>query len=86
MNTIINNYAVAVAAGNKSNVGATFTTNVTVMPPAGKQPVEGIGKAATMLSAAATAVDEFKPVRSFETNENWSSVVFEGSLDGFIST
>jgi hypothetical protein len=82
MNTIINNYGFAVAEGNTTSVAATFATNVKVMPPASNQSLEGIGKAATMLSAAASAIDGFKLVRSFEPNENWAAIVFEGTLDG----
>jgi len=82
MNTIINNYSVAVAEGNRTNVAVTFAANVKVMPPAGNLALEGIGKASTMLSAAATAIDGFKLVRSFEPNESWAAIVFEGMLDG----
>jgi hypothetical protein len=82
MNTIINSYGVAVAEGNRTNVALTFAVNVKVMPPAGNQALEGIGKAATMLSAAATAIDGFKRIRSFEPDENWAAIVFEGTLDG----
>ncbi len=82
MNQTINNYAIAVVEGNKANVAATFTTDIKVMPPAGNQPVEGIAKAATMLSAAAIAIDNFQLVRIFENDRNWAAIIFEGQIDG----
>lgn len=44
MNQVINNYAIAVAEGNKINIAATFSTGVKAMPPAGNLHVEGIEK------------------------------------------
>ena len=82
MNQTINNYAIAVAEGNKINVAATLNTDIKVMPPAGNQPIEGIGKAATMLSAAAIAIEDFKLIRIFEDDANCGAIVFEGQIDG----
>ncbi|AUD05574.1 nuclear transport factor 2 family protein [Spirosoma pollinicola] len=82
MNQTLNNYAIAVAEGDKASLAATFATNVKIMQPAGNQPIDGVGKAATMLSAALIAIENFKLVRTFEKEENWGAVVFEGQLDG----
>ncbi len=82
MKTTITNYGIAVAEGNKNNVAATFSANVIVMPPAGNQSVEGLGKAAAMLAAAAIAIDDFKLVRIFESDNSWAAIAFEGTLEG----
>lgn len=82
MSNTLNNYALAIAAGNLGDVAVTLGTTVKVLPPGGNQPNEGKGKAAMMLSTVARVIEDFKLVRTYESSDNWHAVLLEGLLDG----
>ena len=84
MSHTIHKYAEAVVSGDIDKIALILSPAIKVMPPGSNQPNEGKGKTSLMLSAVATAVNDFKCTRTYHSSENWYMVLLDGSIDGTI--
>jgi hypothetical protein len=82
MSNSVKKYAAAVESGNISDISATLSAEIKIMPPGANQPNEGSAKGSMMLSAVAATVSDFKVIRTYDGSEGWSVVLLEGSIDG----
>ena len=82
MSNTITRYATAVITGDMDSIKTLLSDSVTIMPPGSNTANEGKGKNTMMLSAVASAINDFTFVRSYESDQEWYAVLLQGTIDG----
>ncbi|MDN3548852.1 hypothetical protein [Mucilaginibacter aquaedulcis] len=78
---ILEKYASAIVAGDARLIAGTFSTSIKVKAPGSNASHEGKEQISTMLSTAATVINDLRFVRTYMTNTAWSAILFEGTID-----